>query len=145
MKKNISASLLLSEPAEGSRLRRGAKKFGQWSVTKGVNRMSKVVSINRDKFLGAYCSAQEKQRIPDNTFFYAGVFLTTVVPVIIYCASDGPVSPMLFALVALTGTIGGLVKYNQRPYRKVSFVSNEAIPKARAPQIIKRRLGVPTY
>ncbi len=84
--------------------------------------MRKVVHINTKRFLGGYSSAQKSERIPSDVVFLVGVVTTlvgvattTVIPVVTYCANGGPVSPLVFASVALPGSVIGLIKYRLLP------------------------------
>jgi hypothetical protein len=92
--------------------------------------MDKVVSINNRRFLGAYCEAQNSERIPEEAFFFTGVILTVVLPEIIYCAYGGPVSPILFTGCALAGTLLGVAKYHQLLHQLISSVRTRTVPQA---------------
>lgn len=73
--------------------------------------MSKVVAIDRGRFLRSYVPGSLFQIIVEEALFVLGVLGTIVVPQVIYCATGGPVLPWLFIVSAQTGVIVGLVKY----------------------------------
>jgi hypothetical protein len=89
-----------------------------------------VFSINKRKFLGSYCEVQNSERIPEEAIFFTGVILSVVLPEIIYCVYGGPVPPIVFAGVALVGTLLGVASYHQQPYEPISCVRTGSVPQA---------------
>ena len=69
------------------------------------------VWIDRAKFLGHYISTQKPwHEYLEHALFVLGLIATCVAPQVVYCASDGPVSPSNFIDIAQAGVILGLVK-----------------------------------
>jgi hypothetical protein len=91
--------------------------------------MKNVISIHRKKFLGAYTYAQGRGRIPDAASFFTGVFSSVVLPEIICCAYSGLAGLILFAGIALTGSLVGLAMY-QSPHQTLSCVRTDTMPQA---------------
>jgi hypothetical protein len=97
--------------------------------------MSNVVSINEKrsnerKVLGTYCARQNRERIPDEALFVAGVIVSLVVPEAIYCAYGGPVPLAAFVGSALTGTIVGLMMYYTTAFKVISCFSKRTMTQA---------------
>lgn len=90
--------------------------------------MSKVVSIDRGRFLRYYIPRSKYQTIIEEAFFVLGVLGTIVVPQVIYCAIGGPVTPWVFIVSAQAGVIVGLVKYIQPAATFASVVDTQTAP-----------------
>lgn len=73
--------------------------------------MKNVISINRNKLLGAYIDAQNKERIPEDAYFYAGVFLWVLLPQLTLFLYGGITPLIIFAACALGGSLLGVAKY----------------------------------
>jgi hypothetical protein len=105
----------------------------EWVVNKWENKvlemearaMKNLVSINRNKVLGTYINAQNRNRIPDDTYFYAGVFLSAVLPQFIFFIYGGFLPLLAFAVSGLAGSTLGLASYYWLPYRPLSCVNGE--------------------
>ena len=87
--------------------------------------MNKVVPINRGMYLSGYCDAQNIERIPDDILFGAGVISTVVLPQIIMSIYGGIITLVALTMVALVGSITGLVVYRHLPYQIPHCVNAE--------------------
>jgi dipeptide/tripeptide permease len=92
--------------------------------------MNNIVSINESKFLGEYCDAQKNEPALGETLFFSGIFLTAVLPKIIYCTSGGPVSFSVFAVTAAVGIALGVIMHYRLPYEVISCFNTDTIPQA---------------
>lgn len=92
--------------------------------------MSKVESINSRKVLGAYCDAQNNERLPEEAFFVTGVILTVVCPQIIFYSYGGIIPLIALSGSALVGTLLGLSMHRQSAYRVISTIRTGNIPQA---------------
>jgi hypothetical protein len=77
----------------------------------------KVVSINRDLFLGSYTDAQKSERIPETVTFVVGVISTVGLPQLILSVYYGVATLVAVAVVNLIGAVVGLAVYRHLPYR----------------------------
>lgn len=91
--------------------------------------MRKLVQINKRRFLGDYY-AQNSEHIPEETFFFAGVTFSMVLPESMLVAYGGLVPLIVFASVALLGSLWGLVRYYQSPREFLSCFGKESRPQA---------------
>jgi hypothetical protein len=112
------------------RTKREASKGEQDLDKRSVKYMSKVVSINSKRFLGGYSAVKDNLPNSEDAIFLAGVASTMVIPVAVYCAQGGPVSPVVFAGVALTGALIGLIKYRLLPSDVITRVSVGNMPQS---------------
>lgn len=77
--------------------------------------MKKVTSINRGKFLGAYCDDARNERIPEQILFAAGVLLLVGLPQFIFGIYGGVAPIIAFAGSSSVGFIWGLLRYARVP------------------------------
>jgi hypothetical protein len=89
--------------------------------------MGKVVSMNSKKFLGR-SSAQQSGGVFGDAPFFAGVLIAMVAPIVSYCSYRGPVSPMVFVAIALTGTIVGVLRHQLLPTNTLTMLALETAP-----------------
>jgi hypothetical protein len=93
--------------------------------------MEKVVSINAGQFLGSYRDTQNnKQFIPEDSLFVAGVLLSMVLPELIYIAYGGFLPLIAFAGSAVAGSTWGVAMYYKSPERTISYASTGIGPKS---------------
>jgi hypothetical protein len=102
--------------------------------------MSKVVPIERGKFLGDYISHQKASRHLEQLFVF-GVLTTIVVPQVVYCAIGGPVTAWVFVISAQAGVIIGLVKYIWPPAAPMSVAGGQTEPIFQGNHLKRRRLS----
>jgi hypothetical protein len=87
--------------------------------------MDNVVSINRNKILGAYIEAHDSKFNPDSAYFWTGICLSVLLPQYIFYIYGGLLPVTVCAVSMLAGLILGLVRYNRSPYRPLSCVDME--------------------
>lgn len=107
-----------------------------------MDKMDKVVSINRDMFLGWYSDAQYSERIPEVVAFVVGVISTVGLPQLILSVYGGVITFVVLAGATLVGTLIGLVVYQQVPYQLphcVDAVTVAQSPPYKGNQIAARR------
>lgn len=90
--------------------------------------MNNTVPINSKKFLGGYSDAQNRERIPDEALFFAGVIFSVTLPQIIFSAYGGFILLEVFLAVASVGTILGVTMYYRFPYKVPSCVEYGDVP-----------------
>jgi hypothetical protein len=79
--------------------------------------MKKATSINRGKFLGAYCDDARNERIPDQVLFAIGALFWLGLPQVICGIYGGTVSLIALAGSASVGIMWGRVMYGRQPER----------------------------
>lgn len=87
--------------------------------------MSDVISINSKKVLGQYIDARSGELIPEEAYFFAGVFLSVVLPQWIFYVYGGLVPGLAFAASAVSGSLFGVAKYRSS-YRPLPCVVGAA-------------------
>ncbi|HET6980044.1 MAG TPA: hypothetical protein VFI24_27170 [Pyrinomonadaceae bacterium] len=102
--------------------------------------MSKVVSIDRGRFLRYYLVPSKLRTILEEAFFVLGVLGTIVAPQAVYSAIGGPVSPWIFVICAQAGVIVGLVRYIY-PDTIASIVDRQTAPISRDERSKRRKLS----
>lgn len=107
-----------------------------------MDKVDKVVSINRDMFLGWYSDAQYSERIPEVVAFVVGVISTVGLPQLILSVYGGVLTLVAVAGATLVGALIGLVVYQQGPYQLPHCV--DAVTMAQSPpyegnKIVARR------
>ena len=96
-----------------------------------MDKVDKVVSINRDMFLGAYIDARNGEHIPEVVVFAAGAILTVSLPQFILSVYGGITILIALAGSALIGAITGLIIYRHVPYQMLHCV--DAVSAAQSP------------
>jgi len=94
----------------------------------------RVVQIHTRKFLGGYSRSLERERINETVLFFAGVFLTVVLPQIICTAYGGIIPFIAFASTASAGSLLGWFMYRHAPYRALRCVVERDAPHAPSTQ-----------
>lgn len=82
-----------------------------------MDKTDKVVSINRDMFLGTYSDAQNGEHIPEVLVFVVGVISTVGLPQFILSVYGGITILIALAGSTLIAAITGLVIYRHVPYQ----------------------------
>jgi hypothetical protein len=103
--------------------------------------MGNVISFDRGKFLGDYISRQKAPKIVGDGLFVLGVFVTIVVPQVVFCAIGAPVTPWVLIVTAQAGVIAGLVKYIWSPPVPPSVVAAQTDPTLRGGRASRRKLS----
>lgn len=73
--------------------------------------MNNVATINRKTMIPSYTNWRKTEGLLDPVVFFGGVFLSLVLPKLVYVDSGGPVSLTAFAVLATAGVVLGLINY----------------------------------
>lgn len=107
-----------------------------------MDKMDKVVSINRDMFLGSYIDAQNSEHIPEVLIFVVGVISTVGLPQFILSVYGGITILIALAGCTLIAAVTGLVIYRHVPYQMphcINLVSRAQFPPRKENKLAVRR------
>lgn len=105
-----------------------------------MDKMDKVVSINRDMFLGSYSDAQNSEHIPEVVVFAVGVISTVGLPQLILSVYGGLAIFIMLAASTLIAAITGLVIYRHVPYQMPHCI--DVVSAAQSPPRKENKLTV---
>jgi hypothetical protein len=105
-----------------------------------MDNVDKVVSINRDMFLGSYIDAQNREHIPEVLVFAVGVISTVGLPQFILSVYGGITVLLALAGSTLIAAITGLVIYRHTPYEMPHCF--DVVSAAKSPPHKENRLAV---